>query len=360
MDNWRLSRAESVQSGGFLDLSRFFLYNGVVMIGLTDSESPRHSIGIVARSTGLKPDLIRAWERRYGAVEPARTDTRRRLYSDAEVQRLQLLCRAVEGGRGIGTVAHLPDAELRELIASDLAVAGAVGGSAERKRPERGRSPAEESAIAEVILQSAMAAVQHLDGRAFDLELERASVKLSRAHLIEKVLEPLMRTVGELWRSGELRPAHEHMASAGVRSFVGGLCKLYEVSAASPRIVVTTPRGQRHETGALLVAASACAEGWNVLYLGPDLPAEEIAAAALGAGARVVALSITYPPDDPAIVGDLAKLGRLLPERATLLVGGRSAAAYRGAIGESGGRLVDGLGGLRDILGGLRSSVPDK
>lgn len=325
------------------------------MIGLTDSESPRHSIGIVARSTGLKPDLIRAWERRYGAVEPARTDTRRRLYSDAEVQRLQLLCRAVEGGRGIGTVAHLLDAELRELIASDLAVAGAVGGSAERER-----SPAEQSATAEMILQSAMAAVQRLDGRAFDLELERASVKLSRAHLIEKVLEPLMRTVGELWRSGELRPAHEHMASAGVRSFVGGLCKLYEVPEASPRIVVTTPRGQRHETGALLVAASACAEGWNVLYLGPDLPAEEIAAAAVGAGARVVALSITYPPDDPAIAGDLAKLGRLLPEQATLLVGGRSAAAYKGAIGESRGRLVDGLGGLRDILAGLRSSVPDK
>lgn len=333
----------------------------------TDSESPRHSIGIAARRAGLQPDLVRAWERRYGAVQPARTDTRRRLYSDADVRRLQLLRDAVREGRRIGDVAHLPDADLEELIAADLAAAAAWGGErlnpvrADAEAPEHrsssGAAPlgsGGEEVRADAISDACMAAIQRLDSRAFERELARASVELSQRHLIERVLEPLMCAVGERWHSGELRPAHEHMASAGMRSFLGNLYEMLQVPAGAPRIVVTTPQRQRHELGALLVAASACSGGWNVLYLGPDLPAEEIAGAVLVAEARAVALSITYPPDDPAIAGELARLGRLLPAHAALLVGGRSAPAYRVAIEAAGGRLVDGLSELPELLAGLR------
>src|SRR6478609_7337401 len=85
------------------------------------SSAPRHPIGVVARRTGLKPDLIRAWERRYGAVEPGRSTTRRRFYSDADVERLQLLRRVVRTGRGISQVAGLPNEELRALLAEEPA-----------------------------------------------------------------------------------------------------------------------------------------------------------------------------------------------------------------------------------------------
>jgi methanogenic corrinoid protein MtbC1 len=244
-------------------------------------------------------------------------------------------------------VAGLSDAELEELIAGDLS-ASEVGGGVVAAGAE------DEEARAEAIFDTCLAAVRRLDGRAFELELERASVELSRTHLIEKVLEPLMRTVGELWRVGELRPAHEHMASAGMRSFVGGLCDICDTPEAAPRIVITTPQRQRHEMGALLVAASAAAEGWNVVYLGPDLPAEEIAAAARDTGARAIGLSITYPPDDPSVAGELTRLGRLLPPHVTLLVGGRGAPAYRSAIDAAGGRFVEDLASLRGLLAGLR------
>src|SRR3954469_3779400 len=80
------------------------------------SSEPRHPIGVVARRTGLKPDLIRAWERRYGAVEPGRSETRRRFYSDDDIERLLLLRRAVNPGRGISQVASLSNAELGALI----------------------------------------------------------------------------------------------------------------------------------------------------------------------------------------------------------------------------------------------------
>ena len=116
-----------------------------------------------------------------------------------------------------------------------------------------------------------------------------------------------------------------------------------------------SPPSERHELGALLAAAGAAAEGWEVLYLGPDLPMEEIAAGARESGARAVGLSITFPPDDPAIPGELARLRRLLPDDTALLVGGRCAPAYREAIDEAGGLVVENVSALRDTLADLRA-----
>ena len=90
----------------------------------------RHPIGVVSRRTGLKPDLIRAWERRYGAVAPGRSDTRRRFYSDADIARLQLLKRVVDTGRSIGQVANLSNEEL-ESLAAPAPVTGADRGGRE-------------------------------------------------------------------------------------------------------------------------------------------------------------------------------------------------------------------------------------
>src|SRR3954471_8837532 len=93
----------------------------------SSSSLPRHPIGVVARRTGLKPDLIRAWERRYGAVEPGRSETRRRFYSDEDIERLLLLRRVVNTGRGISQVAGLSNAELEALIEAEPNSARAYG-----------------------------------------------------------------------------------------------------------------------------------------------------------------------------------------------------------------------------------------
>src|SRR5687768_1892912 len=95
----------------------------------TPGTQPRHPIGVVARRTGLKPDLIRAWERRYGAVEPGRTDTRRRFYSDADIHRLLLLRQVVKTGRGIGQVAQLSNEDLEALIAEEPVAASPGSGT---------------------------------------------------------------------------------------------------------------------------------------------------------------------------------------------------------------------------------------
>jgi DNA-binding transcriptional MerR regulator/methylmalonyl-CoA mutase cobalamin-binding subunit len=313
------------------------------------SSAPRHPIGVVARRTGLKPDLIRAWERRYGAVEPGRTETRRRFYSDADVERLLLLRRVVSTGRGISQVAGLSNEELEALIESEPPPSG-------HRQPASPLGNGDLDELAETCLARCLAAAQRLDVRDLEIQLDRASVELSRTRLIEKLLAPLMQRIGDLWHQGTLRPIHEHMASSAVRSFLGSMNGTCTSDSSAPHVVVTTPARQHHELGALLAAATAAGEGWQVTYLGPELPPEEIAAAALQKGARAVALSITYPPDDPLLVDELRRLRRLLDSRTTLIAGGRSSQAYAQVLQEIGALRIEDLADFRRELQALRST----
>ena len=305
------------------------------------SSALRHPIGVVSRRTGLKPDLIRAWERRYGAVAPGRSDTRRRLYSDEDVSRLQLLKRVVDTGRSIGQVASLSNEELDSLIAVD---------------PGPGRAPAQAPSgeIADLYLELCLSAARRLEVGELELHLQRASVALSRTSLLDKLLVPLLHRVGDLWHRGEMRPTHEHVASAVVRSFLGGMYHAYDIPATAPHLIATTPPRQRHELGALMVAAVAAGEGWQATYLGPDLPPEEIAAAATEKGAQAVALSLIYPPDDPGLADDLRRLRRLLGPAMVVLAGGRACTAYGAVLDEIGAVRVPDLPTLRRELDRLR------
>jgi len=308
------------------------------------STALRHPIGVVSRRTGLKPDLIRAWERRYGAVAPGRSDTRRRFYSDADIERLLLLKRVVDTGRSIGQVANLSNDELEGLV-----VAEPPGGPG-----REGPAHASGSETVDLYLQLCLAAARRLEVGELELHLQRASVALSRHDLLDRLLAPLLQRIGELWHQGEMRPTHEHVVSAVVRSFLGGMYHAHDTPATAPHLVSTTPPRQRHELGALMAAAVAAGEGWRVTYLGPDLPPEEIAAAAGEKGAQVVALSLVFPPDDPQLPDDLRRLRRLLDPATALIAGGRACAAYGAVLDEIGAVRVSDLPMLRKELDRLR------
>ena len=82
-------------------------------------ERKRHPIRVVARRTGLSPELLRVWEKRYGAVEPGRTKTGRRVYSDKDIERLSLIRKVTLSGRRVGEVSALPIEALEALSHED-------------------------------------------------------------------------------------------------------------------------------------------------------------------------------------------------------------------------------------------------
>lgn len=302
-----------------------------------DHRLPRHPIQVVARRTGLSPDVLRAWERRFSVVVPTRSGSGRRLYSDEDVERLRLLHRVTREGWSIGRVAALSNSELFALLDD---------------RPAAPPRAAEDRAPApvDVFLSVALEAVARYDAAALDTHLWRAVVALAPADFFDRVLTPLLVEIGERWRRGHLQPAGEHIATAVVRRVLGRISDAMETQQGALRIVVGTPAGQMHDLGALLVAASAAAEGWTVTYVGPDLPATELAATARRAGARCVALSIVHPGDDGRLPGELAELREALPREIDIVVGGSAAAAYERAIRAAGATLLPTLADFRAWL----------
>ena len=303
------------------------------------------AIKVVARRTGLSAHVIRIWEKRYGAVEPERTGTNRRLYSDEQIERLSLLRDITQAGHSIGHVAKLPTEKLRQLAKESHD----TNGHASRSRAAAPAVPA-----AYTFLDECVAAVKSLDARALEETLKRAATDLGAQGLLQRVVAPLAQTIGDLWRDGTITAAHEHFASAVIRVFLGHAAKPFAGTESAPVLVVATPAGQIHELGALLVGASAANLGWHVTYLGASLPAAEIAGAARQNRARAVALSLVYPEDDPRLEGELTRLHESLPPEVTLLVGGRATPAYRDTLSKIGAVQMNDLAHLYSALDDLR------
>lgn len=315
-----------------------------------DSSLGFHSIDAVARKTGLSAHVIRIWEKRYRAVQPARSASNRRQYSDEEIERLSLLRTLTHSGQSIGYVAKLPTEQLRSLAASTPA-----GAPAAEPRSTTVAVPAP-SPEPTVLLDEILAAVRALDNRAFAAALKRAELALGTQGMLRRVAAPLAHRLGELWRDGSITAAHEHFASALLRTHLAQTATAFVAGAHQPVLVVATPARQLHELGALLAGALAANLGWQVTYLGASLPAAEIASAAVQNHARAVALSLVYPDDDPQLESELLRLREALPPAVGLIAGGRAVPAYRTALERVGAFPATELSELGRVLDRLRAA----
>lgn len=293
------------------------------------SDDAIHPIGVAAERAGITPDVIRAWERRYGVVDPNRDEAGRRVYTSADIARLRLLARATEGGHSIGQVVELPPDQLEELVRTDEAARRAAAPVSEV--PESARE----------VVEAALARVEALDAAGLEALLLRAASLHGVPLLLRGVLAPFFHAVGDQWHEGLFTAAQEHMASAIVRGVLSRLLSGIPVPPGAPALLVATPAGERHEIGALLVAATATLEGWLVTYLGADLPAADIAGAARETRARAVAVSAVYAPRPEALADEISALRAALASDVTLFLGG----AATGGLGTS----LDGVEALGDL-----------
>ena len=305
-----------------------------------ERDLPRHPIGVVAERTGLTPDVLRVWERRYGAVRPQRARGGQRLYSTADVERLRLLGQATAAGRSIGQLASLSVAELARLVREDEAA--------------RALAPAHQRATTSFapgyVAEQGVALARAFDAPALERLLTRAASVLGVPAFLEAVCAPLLRRVGDEWHAGRLTPSQEHLATAVVQRVIATTMTALPAPGEAPTLVVATPAGERHEIGAVLAAAAAAAEGWRVIYLGADLPAGEIASAALGARADAVGVSIVLPSPRERVLAELASLRSLLPAGVLLLAGGAGAVSLAPELTVLGARVVTDLQALRVAL----------
>jgi len=317
----------------------------------TRSTEGRHPIRVVTRRTGLTAAALRAWERRYGAVEPGRTAGGQRLYSDEDIERLTLLRRAVAGGRNIGHVARLGLEELEQLIEEDAASGVAGGVDEEPAHAAVSHEVEEASGRSGAFLEQAMEAARGMNARELELILTRGAMALSTPTLVDEVMVPLLRRIGLLWARGEMGPATEHMTSSVVRRFLDWVLSVQANGGRAPFMVVGTPSGQVHEFGALLAGVAAATQGWRVLVLGPDLPGEDIGEAVVKSGADAVALSALLPGEPRRLERELRGLRKVIGETLPVMIGGSGAAEVLSVLGDLGISYFPDLPAFRKAVG---------
>ena len=301
------------------------------------------TIRYVSKQTGLKSHTLRTWEKRYSAVVPRRTETNRRMYSSVDIYRLQLLKKAVESGHAISHIASLESDDLADLNLQTTAQPSKIANEASHS----------DAIDCGDIVAKALEHVIRLDPIALEKVLERAAVNLSRPRLLNGVIQPLFAEIGERWASGQLKIINEHMASIVIRSFLLDMLRAVVVAETSPKIVVASPVGQWHETGALVVALTAAESGWRPLYFGPNLPAEEIAAAVEMTVAKAIALSISHRIEIALIVRELHKLRSYCAHRVQIYVGGYGIAEIMPRVDLIGVRCIENVEKFRAELEAL-------
>jgi methanogenic corrinoid protein MtbC1 len=287
--------------------------------------------------------VLRAWERRHRVVTPTRSDGGQRLYSQLDVERLTLLRRLTERGHAIGRLASLNLEELTRLNAESEPGSAPPAEQVARAARWSGETVRE-------VAVAALRATHRLEAAELQAILERAAVTHGVPEFLDAVVAPVLEEIGRGWRERSVSVAQEHLATAVVRRVLGWLLGVYQVDGPAPRVVVATPPGQVHELGALMAAVSAAAEGWAVTYLGPDLPVADLVGAVEQTGARAVAISVVYVPDDRDVAAGVRELRAGLPGRVPLLLGGAAAGAIRLESEVAGVVLIESLADLRTLL----------
>ena len=295
----------------------------------TVTDDISYPIGVVTRRTGLSPDVLRVWERRYRVVAPVRNAGGQRLYSADDIERLRLLQRLVERGHRIATIANL-DLDALTGLTSEIDVAHAT----------RSRQ------VVDALLQS----VRSMDAPRLEAGLRRAAISGGAESWIDTIVGPLMEDVGEGWHSGTLTTAHEHLASATTRDVLGWVLKSFGVDAKAPAILVATPAGELHELGALMAAVVAAGAGWRVHYLGPNVPAVDLVTAARQTRAACVALSIVYQENPAKVIAEVKSVRAALQDSVPVIVGGRGARETSGELTDAGVTIVPHARALRNHL----------
>ncbi len=271
-------------------------------LGSSD-EGTQYSIKAVAVATGLSVETLRAWERRYGIVDPRRDPSGHRVYTGCDVARLRRLRETTDRGHPIGKIAHLSDAELNKLLA------------------ER-REDHPQAAGAEALSIKILAAIAKYDLEGCDQAIAMAFALLPVGDVVTEVLSPVLREVGERWHRGEFTVGQERLVSSSVRRQISGLLNTYGNMSRGTPVVFATITGEPHELGILMFAAIAASRKLRTCYLGAELPPEEISNFANRVNAAAVAISMVLPENLENGLHNLGVLRAGLADSAEIWVGG--------------------------------------
>ncbi len=246
------------------------------------SETGALRIGELSRRSGVSPELLRAWERRYGLLQPTRSTGGLRLYSPDDLARVEAMQRHLSDG--------LAAAEAAELAA---------------RTAQRDDAAAPSAAKDELAM-----ALQNFDEGAAHALFDSLLARVSIDTLLRDVVVPYLHELGERWERGEASIAQEHFASTLLRGRLLGLARGWS-QGIGPAAVLACAPGEQHDLGLLAFGIALRARGWRIVYLGTDTPIASVSDAVRACKADIAVVSAVNPRSFRRSAEELEELSRL-------------------------------------------------
>jgi DNA-binding transcriptional MerR regulator len=225
-------------------------------------------IGELSRRVGVSPELLRAWETRYGLLRPSRSQGGFRLYSDEDEARVRLMRMYQERG----------------LSAAEAA------GLAARAEPAAPEAAAEENGRVVADVQRLSDALDAFDEAGAHAAFDSLVSALSVDALVRQAVIPYLEQLGSRWERGEASVAQEHFASNVIRGRLLGLARGWG-QGTGPRALLACAPGEQHDLPLVCFGLALRARGWRITYLGPDTPVETLAELVGALRPRIVVVS---------------------------------------------------------------------
>jgi MerR family transcriptional regulator, light-induced transcriptional regulator len=278
------------------------------------TEGPLLRIGELSRRVGVSDHVLRAWETRYGLLQPARSTGGYRLYSEADEFRIRRMQAYLDQGLSAAEAAR---AVLHENV-----------GGIDRD-PHHPRGAEHATSITAELATALRNALDAFDEPAAQAALDQLLSDVSLATALRDVVIPYFTELGERWQRGDISVAQEHFASNIVRGRLSGLARGWG-SGHGPRAVLACPPGEQHDIALLVFGIMLNRQGWRIDYLGANTPVDELAHTVDAAAADLVVLAVTTPGVLTPLRRRLAALAQQAP---MALAGAGATPRFANAIG---------------------------
>jgi len=266
----------------------------------------------VSAITGVNPVTLRAWERRYGLIMPARTPKGHRLYSQKDIELVNRIVRLLDGGISISQVSH--------------SIAAPVVEPAENRQQDTSPWLAYQERAIDAILR--------FDENHLDTLYNQVLALYPIDIVTEDLLIPVLFTLGKRWENTEGSISEEHFFGAFMRNKLGARFHHRHKKTTGKKLLVCCLPGEHHEIGVMLFSLAAHDHGYRIVYLGPNMPLRELALTARRAGCDAIVLSGSVIPQDDLLTRELPRL--VNQADCPVFIGGSSSVRCSAAIERAG------------------------
>lgn len=251
-----------------------------------------YNLGVVVQETGINPDTLRAWERRYGLPKPARSPGGHRLYSQEDISLVRWLQgRQAEGmriGRAVDLWNQIKESGRDPYQEHPISAAERISGLEERLRPGQG---GDERRVYQGAQQAWLAAAVNFNEQKAEQILSGDFARFSPEEVWLQIILPVLDEVGARWKQNQLTVQQEHFISSLISRHLGA-----QIDAAPPPIreetlLAACPPGERHELTLLMITLLFRRRGYRVVYLGADVPGQDLGQAIRAARPNLILLA---------------------------------------------------------------------